>query len=182
MNNFPTRETPRLLLRELTPQDAPRLLEMYGDAQAMQWLGSDPLTELAQAQALIETFATWRQQATPGTRWGIECRQDGKLLGDCGLFKWSREYRSCFVAFALAPDARGRGVMGETLRTVLAWGFAQMQLNRVQALVHPQNQASLQLLERLGFEQEGRLREAGYWAGRHHDLLQLSLLRREFRP
>ena len=64
MNNFPTRETPRLLLRELTPQDAPRLLEMYGDAQAMQWLGSDPITELAQAQALIETFATWRQQAT----------------------------------------------------------------------------------------------------------------------
>jgi len=52
----------------------------------------------------------------------------------------------------------------------------------VQALVHPQNQASLQLLERLGFQPEGRLREAGYWAGRHHDLLQLSLLRREFRP
>jgi len=68
------------------------------------------------------------------------------------------------------------------LHSVLAWGFAQMQLNRVQALVHPQNQASLQLLERLGFQPEGRLREAGYWAGRHHDLLQLSLLRREFRP
>ena len=58
MNDFPTRNTQRLRLRELTPQDAPRLLEIYSDAQAMQWLGSDPLTGLAQAQALIETFAT----------------------------------------------------------------------------------------------------------------------------
>jgi len=57
-----------------------------------------------------------------------------------------------------------------------------MQLNRIEATVHPENQACLKLLERLGFVQEGRLRQAGFWLGEHHDLLQLSLLRAEFEP
>ena len=55
-----------------------------------------------------------------------------------------------------------------------------MDLNRVEAQVHPDNRASLALLKKLGFVEEGRLREVGYWAGVHHDLLQYSLLRREW--
>jgi ribosomal-protein-alanine N-acetyltransferase len=42
------------------------------------------------------------------------------------------------------------------------------------------NQPSLNLAASLGFVQEGLLREAGFWGGRHHDMLQLSLLRREY--
>ena len=57
-----------------------------------------------------------------------------------------------------------------------------MALNRVEAQVHPENTASIHVLRTLGFMQEGRLREAGFWLGGHHDLLQLALLRREYRP
>jgi ribosomal-protein-alanine N-acetyltransferase len=53
-------------------------------------------------------------------------------------------------------------------------------LNRIEAQVHPENAASLKLLRRLGFVEEGRQRQAGFWWGGHHDLVQLSLLRHEY--
>ena len=67
--------------------------------------------------------------------------------------------------------------MKEALKAIITWGFRVVQLNRIEAQVHPDNAPSLALLGKLGFLQEGHQREAGYWAGRHHDLLQFALLK-----
>ncbi|MFO2466437.1 GNAT family N-acetyltransferase [Pseudomonas sp. 15FMM2] len=180
MTPFPVLHTERLCLRELIASDAASLLEIYRNAEAMRWFGVDPMTELSQAQALIDTFSQWRAQANPGTRWGLE--HEGKLLGSCGLYKWNRAWNSCSLACELAPSAWGKGLMSEALRAVLGWGFAQMQLHRIEALVHPQNLASQALLNRLGFTAEGVLRDAGFWGGSYQDLQVFSLLSHEYEP
>ncbi|RON40799.1 GNAT family N-acetyltransferase [Pseudomonas frederiksbergensis] len=182
MSDFPTLETPRLQLREIVTADAPALLAIHSNKQAMQWFGMDPITEIAQAQALVDTFAESRTQPNSGIRWGIQDKAHDELLGNCGLFKWNRQWKSCSLGFALGQPAWGKGIMSEALQAMLVWSFEQMQLHRIEATVHPQNQACLKLLERLGFVQEGRLRQAGFWLGEHQDLLQLSLLRAEFEP
>jgi ribosomal-protein-alanine N-acetyltransferase len=174
-------QTRRLRLREFSMADAPALFEILADHDAMRWFGSEPLVHLGQAERLIEAFAGWRHLPSPGTRWAIERRSDGALIGSCGLFKWNRAWRNCVVGYELSRNAWGRGFMTEALSAVLAWGFDHMELNRVEAQVHPKNAPSLALLRRLGFSEEGRMREGGYWLGQYHDLLQYSLLRREFR-
>lgn len=65
MNSFPTLRTQRLHLRELVASDAPAVFAIHSDADSMRWFGSDPMTDLSQAQALIETFAHWRTQPNP---------------------------------------------------------------------------------------------------------------------
>ena len=70
--------------------------------------------------------------------------------------------------------------MQEALGAALSWGFKEMDLNRVEAQVHPGNESSLKLLRRLHFVEEGRFRQGGYWAGQYHDLLQYSLLREDW--
>ena len=70
--------------------------------------------------------------------------------------------------------------MKEALAAVISWGFREMQLNRMEAQVHPDNRAWLALLGQFGFVEEGRLREVGYWAGAHHDLMLHALLKREW--
>ncbi|MDK2125197.1 GNAT family N-acetyltransferase [Parachitinimonas caeni] len=177
---FPTLHTPRLHLREMIESDAETLLAIHGDTETMQWFGTDPLTELAQAQKLVQTFAGWRKLPNPGTRWGIEDVVRGQLLGSCGLFKWDKGWRCCSLGYELARNAQGKGYMREALIAILDWGFHNMALNRIQAQVHPENIASIKLLGILGFAEEGRLREAGYWNGRYHDLLQFGLLARDF--
>lgn len=66
--------------------------------------------------------------------------------------------------------------MFEALNTIIPWGFTEMMLNRIEALIHPKNVQSLRLIENLSFRNEGLLREAGYWSNQHHDLLQYGLL------
>ena len=177
---FPTLETPRLKLRELTVEDAPAVLCIHGDAEAMRYFGTDPLQELSEAQKLIEKFSSWRTAANPGVRWGLEEKAAGTLVGTCGLFAWNREWRKCSTVFELNAQARGKGLMQEALCAALSWGFAEMQLNRIEAQIHPQNQPSLKLVERIGFRREGLLREVARWGEEFHDLLQLSLLRKEW--
>lgn len=180
-SRFPVLETSRLVLRETTPADAPVLFAIHSDADAMRWFGTEPLPDEQAAQQVIEGWAAARTLANPGIRWGIERRDDGRLIGTCGLFRWNRQWRACMVGYELARDAWGQGYMREALLVVLGFGFVQMQLNRIEAQVHPDNLASLKLVERLGFVQEGLLREAGWWGGQAQDLLQFSLLRREQR-
>jgi ribosomal-protein-alanine N-acetyltransferase len=147
--SFPVIQTERLILREITQHDAPDLFAIHGDAELMRWFGSDPLPNLAGAEALIKTFASWRVQANPGTRWAIQRREMPKLLGTCGLFAWNRNWRKCAIGYELAPDAQRQGFMHEALSAIIAWGFGQMDLNRIEAQVHPENTSSLKLLEML---------------------------------
>lgn len=179
--HFPVLETSRLWLRETTPADARVLFAIHSDAEAMRWFGTEPLPDEQAAQKVIDGWAAARTLANPGIRWGIERRDDGRLIGTCGMFRWNRPWRACMVGYELARDAWGQGYMREALLAMLGFGFVQMQLNRVEAQVHPDNLASLKLVERLGFVREGLLREAGWWDGQAQDLLQFSLLRREQR-
>ena len=180
MDTFPTLQSRRLVLREIVPSDAAALYAIHSDTDAMRWFGTDPLSNLQQAEQLVETFAAWRKTANPGTRWGIVEHGAHQLLGTCGLFKWNRAWKSCTIGYELSRDARGKGLMHEALSMVLAWGFEHMSLNRVEAQIHPENHASIKLATRLGFVCEGRLREAGFWLGAHRDLLQYALLRADY--
>jgi ribosomal-protein-alanine N-acetyltransferase len=181
MSHFPSFETGRLQLREIVPSDAHDLLAIHSDQRAMRWYGSDPLKSIEQAEKLIEVFASWRHLPNPGTRWGIERKSDRQLLGSCGLFKWNRPWKSCVIGYELAASAQGSGFMTEALSAILDWGFRNMELNRIEAQVHRENVASTKLLGKLGFVWEGCMREAGFWDGRHHDLQQFALLRRDKR-
>lgn len=178
--SFPALHTPRLRLRELTLRDAPALFAIHGDPQVAQWFGSDPLPDAAAAEKLIATFASWRVLPNPGTRWGIERTHDGALIGTCGLFGWNRRWSSCTLGYELARAAWGQGYMSEALACVLPWGFEAMALNRVEAKIHADNTASVRLARRFGFVREGVLREVAHWGGAYHDLVQFSLLRRDF--
>jgi ribosomal-protein-alanine N-acetyltransferase len=170
-------ETRRLRLREIVADDAPMLFAIHGDAELMRWYGVDPLPDIAAASKLIDGFANLRGLANPGTRWGVQRKGKSELIGSCGLFGWNRAWRKCTVVYELAAQAQGSGYMHEALSAVFSWGFEHMRLNRIEAQIHPENTASIRLARRLGFVEEGCLRQAGYWRGGYHDLLLLSLLR-----
>jgi ribosomal-protein-alanine N-acetyltransferase len=180
---FPSLSTPRLQLREIVASDAPALLAIHSDREAMKWFGTDPLVDLEGAEKMIAGFANMRALPSPGVRWGIvhaTPTRGGALLGTCGVFRWNRGWRTCLTGYELARTAQGRGYMTEALRAIYAWVFDAMAVDRIEAQVHPQNAASLALLKRLGFVEEGLLREAGLWSGERRDLVQLGMLRREF--
>ena len=176
---FPTLETPRLLLREVVEADVPDLFAIHSDRRLMAWYGSDALVDVDAATKIVALFKSWRLLPNPGVRWALEARDGGPLLGTCGLFNWNRAWRRCTLGYELAMHAQGQGLMHEALDTVLSWGFEQMDLHRVEALIHPLNLPSQHVVQKLGFVCEGVLREVARFKGQQHDMQQWSLLRRD---
>jgi RimJ/RimL family protein N-acetyltransferase len=70
--------------------------------------------------------------------------------------------------------------MEEALRVLLRFSFSEMELHRIEADVDPRNEASIKLLERLGFHREGYLRERWLVNGEINDTVFFGLLRREW--
>ena len=173
---FPVIETERLVLRAVVDDDATRLFEIHSDQRWMEWWGADASTDIDETRQLIEAWRGWRSTPNPGVRWGLELADESELVGTCGLFKWNRNWDSCSTSYEIASWCSGKGYMTEAMSAVLDWGRKNMSLNRVEALVHPSNLPSKKLLERLGFENEGRLRQAARWGGQYRDLLLMARL------
>jgi RimJ/RimL family protein N-acetyltransferase len=150
--------TERLLLRPLTQADASVLYELRSDPRVMRYHSTTPWQSIALANALIE-----RDQKAMADgdyiRLGIQRLSDGKFLGSCGLFNLDQQCRRAEIGYELSFSAWGFGYMHEALVKLVAFGFSEMNLNRIEADVAPRNARSVLCLERLGFQKEGHLRE-----------------------
>jgi len=173
-----TLHTPRLLLRPTEPADAPALLEINADAQVARYLSRPAWTELAQAEARIAQDAA---DMAAGTHLRLAIVHEGRVVGDCTLFDWSRQCRRAEIGYLLGRAAWGKGLMSEALTALIDFGFGPaMALNRIEADIDPRNDGSAKVLERLGFTREGLLRERWIVAGEVSDSALYGLLQAEW--
>jgi [ribosomal protein S5]-alanine N-acetyltransferase len=179
---LPTLASDALLLRPIALDDAVTLASWHCDPQAMALVGSDVLTTLAQVQAMIASFEAARTWPNPGWHFGVALpHAPSTLIGTCGIFHYQETTYCARVAYDIAPAYRDRGLGKNALTLSLNWAFATLELERVEAHVHPENIASLRLLAALGFVRESLQKAAGFWRGRFHDMVWLGLERRDWR-
>lgn len=174
---FPEIETERLLLREIMPDDAPAIFAVFGDDAVTRYYDLVTYTEPAQAQELIDFFDE-SFELERAIRWGIERKEDGQLLGTCG-YVWLRRFRG-EIGYDLAQAYWRCGYMTEALDAILEFGFDELELNRIEALTMRENQASAGLLRKLGFVEEGLLRQHDFFKGAFHDMRLFALLRADY--
>lgn len=178
---FPTLHTPRFFLRQIRPSDREAIYQCFAHEEVTRYYDQPTYTSYTQAEALIGKLSQsyYDQRAI---RWGIARREDDWLVGTCGYHGWMRPYRRAEVGYELARPYWGQGIMTEVLTAVLDFGFSSMNLNRIEAFVMPGNAASLKVLAKMGFAQEGTLRQYAYFKGAFYDLIILSRLRETFIP
>jgi [ribosomal protein S5]-alanine N-acetyltransferase len=176
---FPVLETDRFLLRESTLMDARDIFAVFGDEAVTRFYNVSTFTDIQQAREVVQSRQR-RFEAGQGVRWAIARKEDNRVIGSCGFANWVREWRKAELGYELGSDWWGRGIMTECLREALRYAFRRMNLNRVEAMVMPGNDASVRVLHKLGFSEEGLLREFGIWKGKPQDLRLFSLLHREW--
>lgn len=86
-----------------------------------------------------------------------------------------------WAGFAVFPEYRRHGYASEAMRVLIRAYFDELRYHKVQTKVHADNEASLRLHEKLGFTEEGRLREAAYTEGRRIDDVLFGMTAPEFR-
>ena len=177
---LPTLETARLTIRSLGAEDVPALFAIFGDAQVCRYWSRPPLVDLAAASGLQQEIARHFEQRTL-FQWGIAERETNVVVGTCTLAALSMEHRRAEVGYALARAVWGRGYLTEVLPALLDHAFGELALRRIEADVDPRNAPSIRLLERMGFQREGYLRERYLLGGEVQDAVIFGLLADEWR-
>ncbi|MFE9497735.1 GNAT family N-acetyltransferase [Streptomyces collinus] len=139
-----------------------------------------------------ESFRVWvREQAVAGSgddrfrlddcfRLVVESTATGEWVGAVGTHHASPRSGRFEFDVAIAVDHRRQGYATEALVLLLRFMFAERRYHKCLATVFAHNEASLALTRRLGFVEEGRLRQHVFFAGRYHDLVLTGLLADEF--
>jgi [ribosomal protein S5]-alanine N-acetyltransferase len=175
-NRFPVITTPRLVLRELAPADGEAVFALRCDEEVNRYQSLDAPATLQQARALI---ARWRKRFSfkAEIRWAVATRDDGVFAGTCAYAHFVPWVDRGHITYELARRAWGRGLATEAVRAMVAFGHGEAGLDRIEAVVVPEHQASVNVLLKAGFAEEGLLRAYGSWKGQHHDLRMFSIVR-----
>ena len=151
--------TRRLELRWLTEDDAGLMLEIWNDPDFIRHVGDRGVRSVEQALAAMkDTLAMYRTHGYGAYR--IAPLGGGPAMGICGLFK--REILDQpDIGYGLLPSWRGRGYTLEAARAVMHEARAGLGLERVNAIVSPDNRRSVRLLEKIGMQSQGAIRMPG---------------------
>ena len=144
-------ETARLILRDWREGDLAAFIRHTNTPAVMRWLGG--VQDAAHYDLMLERFEACRA-AHGHCFWVVERRDDGELLGFCGLKRGNAPdcpFMGAFeIGWRLREDAWGQGYAGEAARAALALGFTRFAAPVIHAITVPGNRASWTLMERLG--------------------------------
>ncbi len=175
-------ETPRLMLRPLEDRDAPAFSGYRSDPEIARFQGWEAPYSLAQAGQFIDEMKS-TLPGTPGDWYQLafELKSSGEVIGDCAFQTLRDDARQAEIGVTLSRQFQGQGYALEGLGRLLEYLFDELGLHRVRANVDPQNQASIRLLERLGFRHEGCFIESWFLKGAWVDEDWYAMLDREWK-
>jgi ribosomal-protein-alanine N-acetyltransferase len=151
---FPTLRTQRLHLRRIGSRDAGRLHECLGDQEAMRFWDFP----VCQTMAETERMMAWLAKTTSPydhLGWAIADRAKDRCIGMVNYHHREARNKRLELGYIVAGRHQGQGFGTEAVRAVLGYCVGTLGAHRVQALIHPDNKASIRLVERLGFRCEG---------------------------
>jgi RimJ/RimL family protein N-acetyltransferase len=149
--------TGRLTIRHFAPGDAEFILALLNDESFLRYIGDRGVRNLEGAREYLVKgpLASYRRNGFG--LYCVELQDSGVAIGTCGLVR--REgLDHVDLGFAFLPRYRSSGYAIESATAVMAYARDVVGLKRVVAIVSPDNERSIRVLEKLGFEFEKMIR------------------------
>lgn len=168
----------RIRLRGIEPDDWPALMRFAHDEEGLGDVLNPPRS--------AESYRAWAKELAADTPDGdcfrlmIEAVATGETVGTIGAHH--ADPRAGWFEYGVTTGSahRRQGYAAEAVVMLLRFMFADRRYHKCQARVFAHNEASLALQRRLGFVEEGRLREHVFAGGEYHDLVMMGMLADEF--
>jgi len=168
-------------LRPLALSDVDRMMDWVNDPEIVGNIAAfsgKPLTRDDE-----ETYVRKLLASSEDKVFAIERAADGRYLGNVGIHQiyWrSRVGRiACIIGYR---DEMGKGYGTAAIAGALDWAFRDARLHKVWLIVFRSNERARRTYARLGFVEEGTLREEYFHRDGWHDMVRMSLLDREWSP
>jgi ribosomal-protein-alanine N-acetyltransferase len=178
-DDFPTLDLGDYVLRRIHADDAAAYDAYRADPEVTRYTSINAANEPATLAfpALDNGFKDKRS-----IRWAIAHKATNEMAGDCGFFEINQPHARAEVGYVIARAHWGRGVGTAALLAMVRWGYETLALHRIEAIIHPENVASLRVAEKAGFKREGTMRGRTLIRGAYSDMVLYSSLSDEWRP
>lgn len=177
---FPLLESERLLFREIILSDSNELFLIRTDDNVMRFMDMPKMGSINDSEKLIQSFGE-TYKTGDGILWGITEKTSNKLIGYFGYWRIIKEHCRAEIGYALNHKYWGSGYMTECLRTMVKYGFNELQFHSIEANVNPNNENSIKLLEKIGFIKEAYFRENYLFDNKYIDTITYSLLEKNIK-
>lgn len=172
---FPVLRTERLRLRRVVSSDAECIYRLRSDANTMRYIARPLAQSIDDAREHVRLIDEKVSENT-GINWAIAFPHETDLIGIIGLFRIEPENYRAELGYMLLPEYHNRGIISEAIKKVIEYGFSQMNLHSIEAIIDPENGASAKVLEKNGFVREAHLRENKFFNGKFLDTVIYSKL------
>mgnify|MGYP001627193752 CR=1 FL=1 len=142
-------ETPRLYLREITPDDAENAYNLNKDREVIKYTGDDAFESVAAARAFLENYKDYKQYGYG--RWAVVLKDNDTFLGWCGL-KYNADIDEVDLGYRFAQQYWGKGYATESAKACLEYGFGKLNLTSIIARANHENTASINVMKKLGMQ------------------------------
>lgn len=180
LSTFVPIQTNRLILRKINFDDVPMIFSILSEVQVVNnTAGLELYTTIDQAEGLIHKIMHNYQTGSEHDPivFAIVDQSTEAFIGCVGFFGYTSLFSRAELGYFLSPKAWGRGFAAEAARALVDFGFANLQLNRIEATVFPENAASVRILEKIGMQSEGILRQHVSRNGQFRDRKMYAILR-----
>lgn len=178
---FPELTSSRLLFRKVTLDDIPEIIALRGNPEVMRFIPRPLVTNESEAIAHINANLEGLENNT-ALNWIVCLKDNPKAIGIVGFYRLKPEDYRAEIGYMLLPEYHGQGYISEAVERLIQYGFNDMQLNSIEAVIAPDNIASHRVVLKNNFEQEAFFKEYEYYEGRFLDVQIYSLLKRNYLP
>jgi len=172
---FPVLETENLILRRPTLGDVDECFKYRSDAELMKFIPhrlagnrEDVVLAIQEMNRLID--------ANEGINWAITRKGEDLLLGMVGYVRMYKEHHRAEIGYLLHTPSHGKGIIQEALKAAVDYGFQEMKLHSIEAIVNTMNIPSKKLLERAGFSSCAFFKDYLHHKGSYMDVNVFTLL------
>ena len=176
---LPMLETARLTLRPIRREDGADVFAYGADPEVSRYTTWEAHRSVDDARVFVDWVLGEYEGVRPAP-WGIVQRDGGRLIGACDVADWRPEHARAEIGYVLGRPYWGRGYMTEAIGAMLAFGFQELGLNRIEAVCAVENAASERVMQKVGMRFEGVLRQYMLVKGRYLDWKLYAILRDEF--
>lgn len=141
-------ETPRLILREFTVDDAYKIWELNSDPEVIKYTGDPPFENVESARKFIENYEEYKK--TGFGRWVVIHKDSNSFLGWCGLKL--NEQNLVDIGFRFFKREWNKGYATEAAKACLQYGFMELNIKEIIGRVALENTSSIKVLEKLSME------------------------------